>query len=369
MPRFWFDAHLDLAYLAVNGRDMLVPLDRVTGPHPPGALTLPALADGQVRLVLATIFTEANGKGPEGYPAQDTERARRAGRAQLEVYLTWRDRGLLALDLRRVLQPDPGVDDVRAGMGASEVVPIPLERRVEGLARTPPLHAGILIECADPIRTPDDLEWWIERGVVAVGLTWARGSRYAAGNAEPSASSDVGLTEPGRAMVRRMDELAVVHDVSHLSDRALDDLFSLTDHPVIASHSNARALLAGEDQRHLTDATIREIGRRGGVVGLNLVRNFIRSDLERDDPASRPSIDDAIRHVEHAVEIMGHRRGVGLGSDLDGGISANDLPAGINAPRDFIKLAEALSAKGWPDADIEGFAWKNWAGFFAGGRG
>jgi membrane dipeptidase len=161
-----------------------------------------------------------------------------------------------------------------------------------------------------------------------------------------------------------MDGLGLVHDASHLSDRALAELLSLTDRPVIASHSNCRVLLDGTSQRHLTDEGIVEIGRRGGIIGLNLVRNFIRTGLDRGDPNDRPSIDEAVRHVEHVCEVMGHRRGVGLGSDLDGGISGNDLPAGINGPPDFEKLAWALSARGWTEAEVNGFAWGNWARFW-----
>ncbi len=367
MARLWFDAHLDLAWLAVNGRDMLAPLDPASDPNPPASVTLPALAEANVRFALATIFTEVDGKGPEGYPAADAERAYRAGRAQMEVYLTWRDRGDVAFDLRNVLRRDQDVGEIRGGMGVAEVVAAPLERRLARTVRRPGLHAGILIECADPIRTPDDLEWWVERGVVAIGLTWARGSRYASGNSEPSASSGLGLTSPGLELVRRMDELGLVHDASHLSDRALDDLLAATDRPIIASHSNSRALMRDTNQRHLTDPAIREIGRRGGVIGLNLVRNFIRPGLKREDPTDRPTIEETIAHVEHVAEIMGHRRGVGLGSDLDGGITANDLPRGINRPADFAKLAEALAGRGWSDAEVDDFAWKNWAEFFSKG--
>lgn len=369
MPQRWFDAHLDLAYLAVNGRDMLAPLTAQTAPHPPASVTLPALEEGRVRFVLATIFTELDGAGPEGYPAGDAERAWLVGRAQLEVYLTWRDRGAIGLDLLRVLRPDPGVGQVRGGMGVAEVLPEPIESRLARADRAAgpgrkPLHAGILIECADPIRTPDDVDWWADRGVVGVGMAWVRGSRYASGNGEASASSGVGITALGRDLVRRLDARGVVHDVSHLSDRALADLFALTGRRVMASHSNCRAIMGDSNQRHLTDDAIREIGRRDGVIGLNLVRNFIRPGLNREDPTDRPSIDDAIRHVERVAELMGHRRGAGLGSDLDGGITAHDLPAGISRPRDFDRLAEALSAHGWSDDEVEGFAWRNWTEFW-----
>src|SRR5689334_12521266 len=115
----WFDAHLDLAYLAVNARDMLGPLSPSSGPHPPAAVTLPAMRGGGVRFALATIFTEAGGTGPEGYPAGNVERAAAVGRAQLEVYLTWRDRGEIALDLRKALRRDPAVGQIRGGMGVA----------------------------------------------------------------------------------------------------------------------------------------------------------------------------------------------------------------------------------------------------------
>ena len=331
MSRAWFDAHLDLAYLAANGRDLSRLLADCGGPHLPAALTFPSMAEGGVRACLGTVFTELDGTDAVGYPAGDAEAANSAGVRQVNLYRGWLDAGVLA--------------PFRTGAGIA-------------------IRAGILVECADPIRSPDELSWWADRGVVAIGLAWARGSRYATGNAEPGCSSGRGLTDLGREMVPAMDALGIIHDVSHLSDRALDDLFSLTTRPVMASHSNCRSLLDGKNQRHLTDAAIREIGRRGGIVGLNLVKNFIRTGLDRENPADRPSIDDALRHVEHVCAIMGHDRGVGLGSDLDGGISAHDLPAGISSPRDFEKLAQGLVCRGWSEERVDAFAWGNWARFF-----
>lgn len=136
MPTCWFDAHLDLAYLAVRGRDMLAPLaelrEPTEGPDPPAAVTLPSLREGGVRFALATIFTEVveNGEGDpaegltaEQYLAGDADAAHRRGRAQLEVYLTWHDRGMVAIDLPGALRATEGVGEVRGGMGVAEVVP------------------------------------------------------------------------------------------------------------------------------------------------------------------------------------------------------------------------------------------------------
>lgn len=370
----FFDAHLDLAYLAVRGRNMLAPLSDLTetsaGPHAPASVTLPSLAEGGVRLALGTIFTEPvaapRGGGtlaPEQYVAGDAARAHAVGRAQMEVYLTWRDRGLVALDLRRLLRRDPGVGVVRGGMGVSETAPLSIEAVLTGAGDRAPLHLGILIENADPIRTPDELPWWKERGVVAVGLAWARASRYAAGNATPP-DQDKGITGAGLALVDAMDDLGMIHDISHLSDRSLEDLLTRTSRPVIASHSNCRAIVGEEtNQRHLRDETIVEVARRGGVIGLNLCRNFIPpAPHARSDP--RPTIDQALAHIDRIGDLTGSRAHVGLGSDMDGGFSALDLPAGIDRPADLVRLAEALSGRGWSDDEVSGFAHGNWARFF-----
>ncbi|MCC6321702.1 MAG: membrane dipeptidase [Phycisphaerales bacterium] len=352
----WFDAHLDLAYLAVNGRDMLAPLNPAATPHPPAAVTLPSLHEGGVRFALATIFTEPDGKDAEAYPAADPDRAFAVGRAQLEVYLTWRDRALIALDLPACLHIDKGLGQIRGGMGVSQLVNKSPAQRARELPQTI-LHTGILIENADPIRSPDDLAWWKARagGVCAIGMAWAKPSRYAGGN-----STNLGLTDLGRHLVRAMDALHIVHDASHLSDRAFHELCELTDKPIIASHSNCRALLGDPaNQRHLTDAQIREIARRGGVIGLNLFSKFLSRD-----PARAP-LSAALAHIDHICTLTGSRAHIGLGSDMDGGFAADRLPDGINTPRDLHALTDALRAAGWSHADIEAFQFGNWAAFWS----
>lgn len=354
----WFDAHLDLACLAMNRRDMLVPLPADTtgiGPFAPASVTLPELAAGNVRFALATVFTEPDGDDAVAYPAGDAARAHAVGRAQIEVYLTWRDLGLVSIDLPGCLRQEPGIGEIRGGMGVASVVPVPLERRISRLSDT--LHIGILIEGADPIRTPDELSWWKERGACAVGLAWAKLSRYAGGN-----STDVGITDLGRALVKEIDRLGLVHDASHLSDRAFFELLDLTDRRIMASHSNCRAIVdpSGANQRHLTDEQIKLIISHGGIIGLNLFSRFLR-------PAGkdgRATIDEAIAHVERVCDLAASRLHVGLGSDADGGFSMLNLPEGIDRPRHFSLLTDALSSRGWSEEDVAGFAWKNWARFW-----
>ena len=326
----WFDAHLDLACLALLGRNMHAPLRTCGGPWQPAAVTLPSLREGNVRQVLATIFTEAGGTDAGvGYVAGNAEQAHAAGIAQLSVYDAW----------------------VREGAWA---------RASKHNASQDALRFRILMECADPIREPGELAWWVERGVAAIGLAWARGSRYAGGN-----STGGPLTASGRELVREMDRLDVVHDVSHLSDEALEQLLACTDRVVIASHSNCRSLIdkPGDTprQRHLTDASIREIARRDGVIGLNLFSMFL---VPGGVDGARASIEQTLAHVEHICMLAGSTKHVGLGSDMDGGLRGDQLPLGVNKPADLRLLSDGLRARGWAENEVRGLMRGNWERMF-----
>jgi membrane dipeptidase len=336
----WFDAHLDLAYMEAAGRDMTVDPDVAGGPDLPGAVTLPSLSEGRVRACLGTVFIEPDGT-PESiaYPTGDAETAHRVGWHQVEIYRRWEREGRAAL--RR--------------FGAAKAAGLAPDR----------LNIGILVEGADPIRTPAELPQWVEAGVVAVGLAWAKASRYAGGNV-----TRMGLTSLGREMVGELDRLGVVHDASHLSDAAFEELCGLTSRPIIASHSNLRALVhdgrADEEgvpafQRHLRDEQIREIARRGGVIGVNVFSPFLIRGGTRE---RRATVWEWCDHVERVCALVGDRRHVGLGTDMDGGFSASRLPEGVNRPVDLGKLLEGLRARGFTDADLEAFAWGNWARFW-----
>ena len=330
----WFDAHLDLAYLAEIGRDMHADPSDCRGRLQPAAVTLPSLREGNVTACLGTIFTQAIGpdapdEGAYAYPADDAEAARRAGLRQLKLYHAWRDAGVIELLGRRSAQ--------QPANGAS-------------------LRIGILMECADPIADPDDLAMWADGGVICIGMTWASGSRYAGGNATGG-----GLTDLGRELAARMDASGIVHDVSHLSQRALDELLELTGATVIASHSNCGALVDPGNERHLSDEAIREIARRGGVIGLNLCSAFLAPGLW---DSGRATIDDCAAHLERMCELIGDRRHVGLGSDMDGGFGADRLPSGIDLPRDLERMAGALADRGWDQADLDSLRWGAWARFW-----
>ena len=114
-------------------------------------------------------------------------------------------------------------------------------------------------------------------------------------------------------------------------------------------------------QRHLSDGAIKEIARRGGVIGLNLYSPFLIPGALR---SRRATVAEAVAHVDHICTIVGHTRAVGLGSDMDGGFSGAMLPEGINGPRDLGLLLDGLRAMGWKDDDLARFTSRNWIEFF-----
>ncbi len=324
----WFDGHLDLACCALEGRDLRQPLSDAAGPPQPATITLPSLRDGRVTHVLATIFTGLGTEGPCGYAdAADPEPPHASGRAQLAVY-----ESLVASGDFRVVR-----------------------RRGDLRTASPARPAAILLmEGADPIRRPDEAAWWFEQGVRVVGLSWARGTRYAGGNAAPGPLSSL-----GRTLVSEFDHLGVIHDLSHLADEAAWQLLDTATGPVLASHSNSRAVCVGHSERNLTDDLIRAIADRGGVIGLNLFSLF----LVDDGDTRRASIDEAVAHVERIAEVAGRADVVVLGSDMDGGFGADRLPRGINSPSDLPRLTEGLSRRGWSDDLLAGFRFDNWMRF------
>lgn len=162
-----------------------------------------------------------------------------------------------------------------------------------------------------------------------------------------------GLTEFGKQVVRELESRKVLVDLSHLDDQSIDDVLEVAEGPILASHSNARALC--EAQRNLIDRHIREIGRRNGVVGMNAFTNFIDVDS--------PTID---RFIDHAVYIAGM---IGIDHVAFGFDFTDFLPAesgyGVSADvelrsvENVPKLIQRLRERGFSEAEIGKLAFTN----------
>jgi membrane dipeptidase len=180
-----------------------------------------------------------------------------------------------------------------------------------------------------------------ERGARYLTLTWINGNDWAGSSRGVDGTRTAGLTAFGRDVVRAMNRLGMLVDVSHVSPETLTDVLAVSDSPVIASHSNARAL--NDHDRNLTDDQLRAIAASGGVINVNVYPKFLDAHYPEPVPLSR-----VIDHIEHIARVAGVDH-VGLGTDFDG-ISA--VPVGLEDVAALPRVAEALLDRGWSAAEI-----------------
>lgn len=337
MP-YLIDAHEDLAYNALElARDLTGSVEAVRAregvlpAHGEGTATvsLPALRTADVRVVFATIFT---------HPATSTSISPNPGYHSPEEAFALADR---QCEYYRRLHAR---EQVTLITGQRE-----LDAVLEGSSPRPGLC--LLMEGADPLRTPGDLVYFAAQGVRFVGLSWKQ-TRYAGGTGAPGP-----LTAEGIALLREMDSLGIALDVSHLAEEAFWQSLSLFRGRVIASHANCRALVPGD--RQLSDEMIRAIADRDGVIGLVLYNRFIRTGWSAADGKEAVCFSDLCRHADHLAQLVGPRH-IALGTDLDGGLGREDVPREIDTAADLPRFAETLAESGYRQIDIDGIMHGNW---------
>ncbi|MDQ3637890.1 MAG: dipeptidase [Actinomycetota bacterium] len=216
------------------------------------------------------------------------------------------------------------------------------------------MAAVLHLEGADAIDTDlDALQVFYRAGLRSLGLVWGRPNAFAEGVAvhfRRSPDTGPGLTEAGRELVRSCNDLRIMIDVSHLNERGFWDVASITDAPLVASHSNAYALCAST--RNLTDPQLDAIAASDGMIGLNFAVNFLREDAARD--ASTP-LEVMVRQIDYLVERVGIDR-VGFGSDFDGVLVSREIGDVSGLPR----LMSALRDRGYDDQALRKLAHENW---------
>lgn len=187
-------------------------------------------------------------------------------------------------------------------------------------------------------------------GVRLIGLTWNERNDLADGVGESGTGG--GLSRLGVAVVQEMNRLGMVVDVSHLSDAGFWHVMDVSSRPVVASHSNCRALC--RHPRNLSDEQIKALARNGGVIGMNFYPPFV------DDDARRATIERIVDHVEHIVQLVGPDH-VGLGSDFDG---IDSTPRGLEDVSKLPRLTEAMLRRGFSEAHIRKILGENFLRVF-----
>lgn len=257
------------------------------------------------------------------------------------------------------------------------------------LAGIPGIEGGHSIE-----NSLDQLDWFFERGIRVMTLVWnnhldwIRSCQDGAGSNVPE-----GLSSFGRDVVRRMNELGMVVDVSHAGRRAFFDSLETTSVPVIASHSNCKAIY--EHQRNLDDEQLRALAQNGGVVGVVFCTAFLDGEARAEDNRLRETeayralggandtyqwleqahflqrearplaLERVLDHACHAIEVAGIEH-VGIGSDFDG---IQRTPHGLENAACYMNLARGLLERGLALADLRKLLGDNMRRVFASATG
>lgn len=209
----------------------------------------------------------------------------------------------------------------------------------------------LLMEGADPVLEPRQLEEWVERGVRIVGPAWSQ-TRYAGGTHHPGP-----LTDQGRELLDVMADFNLILDASHMTEAGLFEALDRYPGPVIASHSNPTRFY--DHHRNLTDEHIRRLAEHDGVIGTVLYNKFLDPAWYPGAPKAHTPFEQLLAVIDHICQVTGSAQHVGIGSDIDGGFGAEAMPAGIDTVADFLSIADGLRGWGYAEADVRAIMGEN----------
>ena len=228
------------------------------------------------------------------------------------------------------------------------------------------------------------LEALAKRGMIYLTLTWNNSTPWASSAAQESKGEVAmpGLSDFGKSVVRKLNELGVLVDLSHVGEQTFYDAIQLSSKPVLVSHSCVYGI--NPVPRNLKDDQIKAVGKNGGVISINFYSGFLdptfsakqQNFLIKHKPElkeltdkygrskaidtlialhkekadeSRPKIERIIDHIDYVVKLIGVDH-VGIGADFDG---AESFPQGMDSVADYPKITAALLKRGYSDADVQ----------------
>jgi len=215
------------------------------------------------------------------------------------------------------------------------------------------------LEGADSIVSLDYLETAYENGLRALGPAHYGPGRYAFGT-----DASLPLSQQGKDLLRKMEELGIILDATHLCDLAFWDALDHFQGPVWASHNNCRALV--DHNRQFSDEMIKALVARGAVIGgvfdaWMLSPGWIRGE---STPKERNvTLATLLDHLDHICQLAGNANHIGIGSDLDGAFGKEQCPLDLESIADLQKIPDLLRARGYSEEDIQKVMHGNWLRF------
>ncbi|MDR1356293.1 MAG: membrane dipeptidase [Tannerellaceae bacterium] len=349
---FIVDAHLDLSMNAMEwNRDLRIPIEdlnrreaSLTDKPDRGHATVSfgELHKGRIGLVVATQIARYAGPGSSLQGWMSPEQAWAQTQGQLAWYRTMEEAGLM-----RMIKNGDELDahlDLWMGNNPSDNKPIGFLLSLEG---------------ADSLVSLDYLERAYEYGLRAVGPAHYGPGRYANGT-----DSSGRLNADGQALLKKMEELNMILDVSHLNDDAFWHALELYHGPLWASHSNCRALV--DHNRQLSDDMILALIERDAVIGVALDAWMLTPGWQRGvslPRATNCSLRAVADNIDHICQLAGNSQCVAIGSDLDGAFGTEQCPYEVRKISDIHKLFDILRKRGYERDDIEAVANGNMIAF------
>jgi membrane dipeptidase len=350
LPRLIFDAHLDMAWNALEwNRNLELPVEQIRQFERqfqnivPGAPTVSwqALRAGRVGLTVCTLLPRLHRKDKVLTHYQSREAAYAACCGQLAYYRALVAKGVL----REISNRAALADHVNnwLGDGAKEL----------------PIGFILSMEGSPSVLSPAQIADWFQMGLRILGP-----SHYGVGPYSHGTGSEGVLFPQGRELLREMDRVGMLLDTTHLADQSFWEALEVFQGPVLASHHNCRALVPGD--RQLTDEQIKALIARGAVIGAAFDAWMLVPGWKIGvTTPEHCTLEDVVNHIDHVCQLAGNARHAGLGTDLDGGFGKEQTPRDLDTIADLYKIAAILSRRGYAAADIDRIMQGNFVEFFS----
>ena len=360
---FLIDAHLDMALNAIEwNRDYRQPVSAIRASEAGmtdkidranGTVSLPELRRGSIGLVVATQIARFNQPTGQGgiLPGAGWNSPHQAW-AMTQAQRAWYE---------AMTQPGPdGVQEMvqitdRASLDRH--VALWLDASIPN--ETKPVGYILNLEGADSLVDLSYLETAYVYGLRAIGP-----AHYSTGRYAPGTGLTGPLTSLGRDLLREMDRLNLILDVTHLTDEGFTEAMDLYQGPVWASHHNCRALVP--HQRQLADDQISQLIQRGAVIGGCFDAWMLKPGFtqRQSNPADFGiTLETVIDHFDHICQIAGNSLHCAIGSDLDGTFGREQSPTDLDTISDLQNLQGLLAKRGYSAEDVENIFYKNWLRF------
>ena len=231
-----------------------------------------------------------------------------------------------------------------------------------------PVGMVVGMEGADPILWPEHIHEWWESGLRTINLAHYGISTYSHGTGRPGR-----LLPPAKPLLREMEALGVILDLTHTAEEAFWQALNLFSGPVMASHQNCRALTPGE--RQFSDEQLKALIERGGVIGASMDTWMIYAEGNLDwgghipprrsrFPREAVTLEHLVNHIDHVCQLAGSSAHAAIGGDTDGQGGNDGAPYEIDTVADYQKIAEVLDKRGYAQEDVENVMYRNWQRFY-----